>query len=434
MTQRRLAVAVTVGVLALAGCGDDGGGGGAGGSEEQGTTEGAKKAPTLDAAQGGKGTVTMCAGKDTSGALTEAIKLFNKEHEADGIKVVKRELATDATEVRNQFIQRAQAKSDECDVLQSDIIWTAEFAQQGWIMDLSDYARPRKDEFIESTLSSYDYDGKVWGLPQVTGAGLLYRRTDQVEDAPQSWQQLYEEGAANDGFAYQGAPYEGLTCNFVELSSAAGGTILSEDGKKAEFDSPENLKALQLMVDGMESGGAVKASRTFMEEPARMAFESGKATFMRNWSYAYALAKKAKKTKDVVEVSPLPPFEGGGKGGVLGGNGPVVSAFTDNPEASLLWLDYWTSEETLKRDAIEYSLPPTMPQLYDDPEVVKTMPYAKELRTAVENATSRPVSPVYSQISQAVFTNVNKAIGGQVSPEDALKKGQEQIETALNSF
>ena len=122
----------------------------------------------------------MCAGKDTSGALTEAIKLFNKEHEADGLKVVKRELATDATEVRNQFIQRAQAKSDECDVLQSDIIWTAEFAQQGWIMDLSDYAKPRKDEFIESTLSSYDYDGKLWGLPQVTGAGLLYRRTDQV--------------------------------------------------------------------------------------------------------------------------------------------------------------------------------------------------------------------------------------------------------------
>ena len=69
----------------------------------------------------------------------------------------------------------------------------------------------------------YDYDGKLWGLPQVTGAGLLYRRTDQVADAPATWQELYEEGAANDGFAYQGAPYEGLTCNFVELSSAAGG-------------------------------------------------------------------------------------------------------------------------------------------------------------------------------------------------------------------
>ena len=291
--------------------------------------------------------------------------------------------------------------------------WTAEFAQQGWIMDLSDCASPRKDEFIPSTLSSYDYDGKLWGLPQVTGAGLLYRRTDQVEEEPATWQQLYEQGAANDGFAYQGAPYEGLTCNFVELSSAAGGRILSDDGTKAEFDSPENLEGLQLMVDGMKSGGAVKASRTYMEEPARIAFESGKATFMRNWSYAYALGKKAPKVKDKLAVSPLPPFEGGGKGGVVGGNGPVISAFTDVPEASVVWLDYWTSEETLKRNAEKYALPPTMPQLYEDPGVEETMPYAAQLLEAVENATSRPVSPVYSQISQAVYENVNKAVAGR---------------------
>ena len=434
MTRRRLAVAVTVGVLAVAGCGDDGGGGGAGGSEEQGTTDGAKKAPTLDAAKGGKGTVTMCAGKDTSGALTEAIKRFNKEHEADGIKVVKRELAADATEVRNQFIQRAQAKSDECDVLQSDIIWTAEFAQQGWIMDLSDYAEPRKDEFIESTLSSYDYDGKLWGLPQVTGAGLLYRRTDQVEDAPQSWQQLYEEGAANDGFAYQGAPYEGLTCNFVELSSAAGGTILSEDGKKAEFDSPENLEALQLMVDGMKSGGAVKASRTFMEEPARMAFEAGKATFMRNWSYAYALDLKAKELKGKLAVTPLPSFEGGGKGGVLGGNGPVLSAYSKNPKGALLFIDHITSPETLELNMSKFSLPSVLNATYDAPAVKKAVPYAAQLKAAIESAKARPVSPVYPQISQAVYNNVNAALSGQTSPEAALKQGQAEIKKALTAF
>jgi multiple sugar transport system substrate-binding protein len=155
---------------------------------------------------------------------------------------------------------------------------------------------------------------------------------------------------------------------------------------------------------------------------------------MRNWSYAYALGKKARRVKDKLEVSPLPPFEGGDQGGVLGGNGPVVTAFTDNPEGSVLWLDYWTSEETLRRDAAKYALPPTMPQLYDDPSVRKTLPYAEELRTAVENATSRPVSPVYSQISQAVYENVNKALTGQSSPKDALARGQDQIEKALSSF
>ena len=44
------------------------------------------------------------------------------------------------------------------------------------------------------------------------------------------------------------------------------------------------------------------------------------------------------------------------------------------------------------------------------------------------------VSPVYPQISEAIYKNVNQALTGQQSPEDALKKGQDQIEKALASF
>jgi hypothetical protein len=45
-----------------------------------------------------------------------------------------------------------------------------------------------------------------------------------------------------------------------------------------------------------------------MEEPARLAFEAGKTTFMRNWSYAYALDLKAKELKGKLAVSPLSSF------------------------------------------------------------------------------------------------------------------------------
>ena len=144
-----------------------------------------RRRPTLDASKGAKGTITMCAGKDTSGALTEAIELFNKQHAADGVKVKILELAADATAVRDQFIQRAQAKSGRLRraagrhhldrrVRPAEVAaWTSPTTRP-----------PRKGEFIPSTLASYDYDGKLWGLPQVTGAGLLYRRSDQVRRRP----------------------------------------------------------------------------------------------------------------------------------------------------------------------------------------------------------------------------------------------------------
>ena len=90
----------------------------------------------------------------------------------------------------------------------------------------------------------------------------------------------------------------------------------------------------------------------------------------------------------------------------------------------MLWLDYWTSEETLERDAAKYSLPPTMPQRYDDAgRRRRRCRTPSELRTAVENATSRPVSPVYSQISQAVYKNVNKALGGPDEPRGRAQAG-----------
>ncbi len=417
----------------LGACGDDAGDG-AQPPSEAGSTEGAKRAPTLEEARDATGTVTVCAGKDTSGALTEAIELFNDQYRDQGLKARKLELEEGADEVRNQFVQRAQAKSTDCDLLQADIIWTAEFAQQQWLLDMTEYVTARKDEFIPSTLAPFHYDGKYWGVPQVTGAGLLYRRTDQVPDAPRSWQELYREAAQHDGMAYQGAAYEGLTCNFLELAAAAGGRVLSEDGSKAEFDSPENLKALKFMADGIKSGAALRAALTYMEEPARLAFEGGRATFMRNWSYAFATGNKAPKVKGRFEVTPLPPFEGEGTGGVLGGNGPVVTSFGDNPKGAVLFADFWTSPETIRRNAADYALPPVLNATYEEPSVKKAIPYAAELKQAVEQASPRPVSPVYPQITQAIYKNVNAALSGDVSPEQALKTGQADIEKALASF
>jgi multiple sugar transport system substrate-binding protein len=44
------------------------------------------------------------------------------------------------------------------------------------------------------------------------------------------------------------------------------------------------------------------------------------------------------------------------------------------------------------------------------------------------------VSPVYPQISQAIYKNVNSALSGQTSPQDALKKADSDINQALKTF
>jgi multiple sugar transport system substrate-binding protein len=412
--------------LIVAGCGNDDDGGSAASAE--------KATPlTLESAADAKGTVTYCTGKDTSGDKKAGVARFTKEFEAQGLSAKLLEFPESADEQRNQFVQRQEARSPECDIFDSDDQWTAEFVSQGWLEDVSAYVDGRKSEFIPASLKAGEYEGKQWGVPFQADTGLIYYRTDKGEKAPATWQELYAEAAKTDGFVYQGAAYEGLTVDFLDVALSAGGQVLSEDGKKSAIDSPENLAALQLMVDGIKDGAAPKAVTTYMEEQARRAFEAGRATFMRNWPYAYTLGQKA-PIKGKFDVAPLPAFEGAGQVGVLGVHNLVISAYSKNKPGALKLIDYLTTPEAQVIQASQYGRTPTLTNVFDDAEVKKAMPFAAEMKKAIAQGGVRPRSPVYPQVSAAIYKNVNHALSGQVSPEDALKAADEQINNALAAF
>ena len=444
VSRKRFATALVVALaMFVVACGgsDNGGGSTSGGggaastaAQDTGVTKGVKKAPTVAASQNAKGNVTFCLGKDTSGNQTAAVKAFNAKY-GPGLTAKLLEFPTSADEQRNQFVQRQEAKSPECDVFFSDVIWTAEFAAQKWLLDMTDTVNERKGDFIPSTLETIHFDNKYFGVPQASDAALMYYRKDKVSTFPATWQALYADAQKDGGIVYQGASYEGLTCDYLELAFAAGGKVLSDDGKKSAINSPQNLKALQFMVDGVKSGAAPKAVTTFMEEESRRSFESGKPAFMRNWSYAYALGNaKGSKVKNKFAVAPFPTFEGGTKAAILGGHNLVISAYSKNPKGAVQLIDFLTSEQIEAQDAVKYSLTPVLNATYDDPEVKKAMPFAAELKQAVTQAHARPVTPVYPQVSQAIYKNVNAALAGQTSPQDALKKADSQINSALATF
>jgi multiple sugar transport system substrate-binding protein len=425
--------AVTL-VAGLVGCGggDDASPGSSSGGDKS-LTAGAKVID-VKSMDGAKGQVTLCAGKDTTGSKKAIIADFNKKFSSQGLSAKLIEFPESADEQRNQFVQRQRAKSPECDVFQADVIWTAEFANQKWLYDLTPYIEQRRQDFIPSTLETASLEDKYWAVPWATNAAFLYYRTDQVSQAPTTWQQVYSEAKSKDGIAYQGAAYEGLTVDFLELAFAAGGKVLSDDGRTAVLDSPENLKALKFMVDGVNDGAAPKAVTTYMEEPARRTFEAGKTTFMRNWPYAYLLGNQAPKIKGKFKVMPFPAFEGGGKAGVLGGGNFVVSAYSKNAGGALKLIDFSTGPEMEAQSMAKFGDPAVLAETYDEPAVKKAIPFASELEQAVQQAQPRPVSPVYPLISEAIYKNVNAALAGDTSPEDALKQAQSAVAKALKTF
>jgi len=437
------ALAVSACALVVAACGgsdssssSSGGGGGSSSSSSGGVTvTGAKVIDPNSMNSPPKGTIHYCQGKDTNGAAHENVKLFNQKYASQGYKVVLTEFPASADQQRAQFIQRQQAKSNDCDVFSSDVIWTAEFASQKWLYDLSPYVSKFRAKYIPAPLETVHYANKYWGVPASSDAAFLFYRTDKVKTPPATWQAVYADAAKQGGIVYQGAPYEGLTCDFLELGFAAGGQVLDSSGKKSAFNSPANVKALQLMVDGIKNGAAPKAVTTYMEPETDQAWTSGKYGYMRNWTYAYAADNTStSKVKGKYKVAPLPAFEGGGKAGILGGHNSVISTYTKNPGLALKFSDFYASPDFQKTLLLKFSQAAVIPDTYSASDVKKAIPYAPELLQALRQAKARPVSPVYPQISQAIYKNVNDALAGRVSPADAIKKASDQINSALSTF
>ena len=183
--------AVLLGCVALMGglvgaCGDDSDSGGGGGSTSSDSGGESANAKVIDPASmdGAKGEITYCQGKDTAGNAKALIEGFNQKFQSQGITAKLVEFPADAGQQRAQFVQRQEAKSGECDVFSSDVIWTAEFASQGWIYDMTPYVESKKSDFIPAVLETATYNDKIWAVPNTSDAAFIYYHTDKVKDDP----------------------------------------------------------------------------------------------------------------------------------------------------------------------------------------------------------------------------------------------------------
>src|SRR2546423_15724054 len=221
--RRASAVSVIAGalgvVLTLGACG---------GGSKSGSTP---AAGTFDA----KGPITLATGKDTSGYLQSALDKWNSAHASEQVRLI--ELPASADQQRQQMIQNAQTKSDAYTVLNVDVVWTAEFAANGWIEQLPQDQIPT-DKILKGPAATAKYFNKLYAAPYLTDSGLLYYRKDLLDaagitSAPKTWDELKADcqkvQGSNPGlgcYAGQFEKYEGLTCNFSEAIDSAGGQVV----------------------------------------------------------------------------------------------------------------------------------------------------------------------------------------------------------------
>ncbi|MDN4075475.1 ABC transporter substrate-binding protein [Fictibacillus terranigra] len=393
--------------------------------------------------KGKKVEVVYAFGKDDTGATLKIIDAFEKKYPNIDIKV--REMPADTGKQHNSYVTAFNAKSDEIDVFELDVVWPAEFAQAGYVMPLDRFIQKdgiKLDEYNEGALSASKFKGKQWALPKFIDAGMLFYRTDLVKDGevPKTWDDLLKQAKADKGkggtkFGYlmQAKQYEGLVCNAVEFIASYGGEIINDKGEVV-VDSPEAVKGIKKLVEVATSDVVPKNVTTFAEPESHTAFINGQSAFIRNWPYQFALANDKQQSKIVgkVGVAPLPAGDKG-PAAALGGWQAGINKNTDVPKEAWTFLKFMAGEEGQKIDAINGGHAPTINKLFDDAEVQKANPYFKDAGfvNALKSAVSRPVAPNYTEISDIMQIQVSKAIAKEITPEQAAKNMQKEISSKL---
>jgi multiple sugar transport system substrate-binding protein len=382
----------------------------------------------------GASTIRMVGLEDNTGAWTEIIARFESAHPGVNVEYIPGPSSTD--ERQNMYI-RSFLGGDPFEIVMMDVVWTAKFAENGWIEPLdNDFSAEELDAFVPSTLEAGRYRGSLYRIPLRGDVGMLYYRKDLVQMPPKTWKELEQiceaSPAGKECILFQGMQYEGLTCDFLEYLWGAGGEVIGKDGK-VHIGSEPAVEALGFMRSLIDKGYAPRSVLTYQEHHSLSGFMQKKALFMRNWPYAWrVLNAEDSPLRGKVGIVPFVYKEGHASAGTLGGWGFGVASGAKHKEDVLAFIRSATSEEAQKLLVKRRGIVPSRTSLFSDPEVLENNPQFPKVYEALLLSRARPVHPDYPRISDTIQKQVSAVLSGVRTPREAARIMQASIEGTVS--
>lgn len=434
---------------------------------------------------GGGGTViSFYTPANEAGTFTAAANRCN-EQLGDRFTIQQVSLPRGADDQRLQLARRLTGNDRTLDVMALDVVWTAEFAEAGWALPLSDdpAGEAEADAAIDTLpgpLDTATWNGKLYAAPVTTNTQLLWYRADLVPEPPTDWAAMVRTATRLHSLgepswiAVQGKQYEGLMVWFNTLLASAGGRVLSEDGATVTLtDTPERraatVAALQVIKDVATAPGADPSITQTDEGTARLALEQGKAALEVNWPFVLpSMLENAIKggvsflpldsepdlvraiddlgtfspdeeqydaafsaSQEVFGFAPYPAMQKDQPAKVtLGGLNLAVAKTTRHKAEAFEAMRCLRDRENQKYFSIEGGLPAVRASLYQDPAFQQQYPAHQIIRRQLTGAAVRPKTPLY----QAVSTRVTATLApiSAIDPERTADELAEAVQKAID--
>jgi multiple sugar transport system substrate-binding protein len=351
-------------------------------------------------------------------------------------------------------------KDSQYDVLFIDGIWVGEFVQADCIDPVeervasTDPAVVAMDDYIESFAGQAYWEGQLQCLPIAGYWHMLHYRKDLFEKAGLKVPETFDELLETAKFFKESPDYPdvaGMALN-LQRGTPAGQQffewIYSAGGKPWEsnypgspdpyadqtplYNSPIAVEMVQFFKD-MAAYGPPGVEQFAWDERAN-AFTQGKVAMINNWSVRTPLFKdpEISKVTDVFDVAMFPHAEGVEPVPPVGGWIMCINKHSEQKDAA--W-DYmkWLASPEVHKDFVLAGGPPSRHSAMQDADIIAAQPWVPVLYESAKAAWTelRPRHALTFEVIDALGLEVNRAIVGDATPQEAMDAANEKITKML---
>ncbi|MEN9260046.1 MAG: extracellular solute-binding protein [Thermostichus sp. HHBFW_bins_43] len=336
----------------------------------------------------------------------------------------------------------------QADLYTVDIVWTGEWAENNYLVDLTD-----RLDAVRSELELEDVPPVMWKLGEWQGrqhafplagyAGMLnYNRSALAgvgfPEGPETLTDLREAAEALTtgdvyGIAINGARGAPVAQDWMYYMLAHGGSLLDESGQPS-IDSATNIAALEYFRDlfAFTPPGAISYAWPEREQ----AFNEGRAMMQMAWSTGLRdkLNPKTSRIAGELGITGLPLAAGLDPQYPFGGWGLGINRNSNNIEPAWEFIR-WLARPEIQKEFVRLGSEPIRRSILTDAELLAEFPYFAEVLPSIEkgNGDFRPRVPQYARLQDALGLVVNQVITDQLDPDAALQQVQREMQPFFQS-
>jgi ABC-type glycerol-3-phosphate transport system substrate-binding protein len=392
-----------------------------------------------------KGTLTVWDYYGSATPIKPAVRAFQKLHPKLKINYQ----AIDYDSFPDKFSVGVSSGAPP-DLATLDMTWIPRYAANRTLSDLSALSDDKVDgKPISSLYSNGANNAMKYGGQRVTllydfDAYALYYRADVLRDAgvavPKTWTQFRaaaKKVAQHSGgkirYGFQVLPD---TFHFAQFLFQNGGSILSPDNQRVEFNSPAGVQALTFMKGFLDDGSGVYWGPDQGDSSGIAGIKDQRIAMFANGPYMMGILKdSAPEQSGKWRVAPAPISRQ--PGSYLGGTGLVIPANAQNKSAAWAFAQFLlTPREQLNVYKYAGAAPATEAALAS-PTLTKPDRYFggqapfKVFRKALATATPFPYVKSWNDIDTAITDGVTSALLGKQSPSSALNSAASRTKRLL---